>query len=214
MSTNLFIAVAGNIGTGKTTLTEMLAKHYGWRAYFEAVAENPYLADFYEDMERWSFPLQVYFLNHRYGVHSEITNGSATAIQDRSIYEDCHIFARNLHDSGKMQTRDYENYLELYEKLVALLTPPDLLLYLRKSTDCLLDQIARRGRSFEANMERKYIEDLNTHYEEWISSYNLGKVLVIDSDALDFVRSPADFDLIASKVLSAIDQQELFLPTV
>lgn len=214
MSSNLFIAVAGNIGTGKTTLTKKLAEHYGWRPYFEAVTDNPYLEDFYANMERWSFPLQVFFLNHRFRVHNEITSGSATSIQDRSIYEDCHIFARNLHDSGQMQTRDYHNYMALYEQMISFLPPPDLLLYLRKSTDRLMAQIEMRGRSFEANIERSYINDLNRYYDEWVEGYDRGRVLVIDTNDMDFVRFPTHFDLISKKVLEAIDQHELFLPSV
>ncbi len=214
MRSKLFIAVAGNIGTGKTTLTKMLSEHYGWRPYFEAVADNPYLEDFYADMKRWSFPLQVFFLNHRFRVHNEITSGNATSIQDRSIYEDNHIFARNLYDSGQMSKRDYENYTALYEQMISYLPPPDLLLYLRKSTDRLMEQIAQRGRSFEANIEKSYINDLNRYYDEWVGSYDRGRVLVIDTDDMDFVKFPTHFDLISRKVLAEIDQKELFLPSV
>lgn len=212
MSGKLFITIAGNIGTGKTTLTRMLADHYGWKPHFESVADNPYLKDFYDDMSRWSFPLQIYFLNHRYKVHREVGISSGSAIQDRSIYEDCHIFARNLVESGKMEQRDYLNYKDLYMEMIKHLPPPDLMIYLRKSLPKLVGQIKRRGRDFEQNIPEDYLGCLNRYYEEWIGGYDTGPLLVIDSDELDFVAKPEDFDLIARRILDKIDQRELFLP--
>jgi deoxyadenosine/deoxycytidine kinase len=207
----LFITIAGNIGTGKTTLTKMLADHYNWKAHFESVADNPYLEDFYGDMSRWSFPLQIYFLNHRFKTHREV-GGGGSAIQDRSIYEDCHIFARSLSESGKMEKRDYQTYQDLYAEMIKLLTPPDLMIYLRKSTPKLVSQIQMRGREYEKNMPKDYLESLNRYYEDWINNYKLGPLLVIDSDELDFVRKSEDFDFIARQILEKIDQKELFLP--
>lgn len=212
MSGKLFITIAGNIGTGKTTLTKMLADHYNWKPHFESVADNPYLKDFYEDMSRWSFPLQIYFLNHRFKTHREVGGANGSAIQDRSIYEDCHIFARSLSESGKMEKRDYQNYKDLYSEMIKLLPAPDLMIYLRKSTHKLVKQIELRGRDYEKNMPKDYLESLNRYYEEWIGSYKLGPLLVIDSDELDFVARPQDFDYIARQILEKIDQKELFLP--
>lgn len=212
MAAKLFITIAGNIGTGKTTLTRMLADHYGWKPHFESVADNPYLKDFYADMARWSFPLQVYFLNHRYKTHREVGNSGGSAIQDRSIYEDCHIFARNLFESGDMEERDYRNYLELYSEMIKHLNPPDLMIYLRKSVPKLVEQIQRRGRDFEQNIPLDYLTQLNRFYDDWISRYDTGKLLVIDSNELDFVAKPEHFDLIAKQILEKLDQRELFLP--
>ena len=212
MSGKLFIAIAGNIGTGKTTLTSMLANHYGWRPHFESVADNPYLKDFYADMSRWSFPLQIYFLNHRYKVHREVAAGTSSSIQDRSIYEDSHIFARNLFESGKMEERDYRNYQDLYNEMIKHLDPPDLMIYMRKSVDKLVEQIKRRGRDFELDMPVEYLSCLNRYYDEWIESYDNGKLLIIDSNDLDFVKHPEHFDHIAKQILEKLDQRELFLP--
>jgi deoxyadenosine/deoxycytidine kinase len=212
MSGKLFIAIAGNIGTGKTTLTKMLADHYGWKPHFESVSDNPYLKDFYSDMPRWSFPLQVYFLNHRFKTHKSVGESSYSAIQDRSIYEDCHIFARNLFESGKMEERDYRNYLDLYGEMIKYLPPPDLMIYLRKSVSKLEEQIKRRGSDFEQSIPVDYLKCLNGHYEEWIGSYKIGPLLVIDSNELDFVANPEHFDQIARKILEKLDQRELFLP--
>lgn len=212
MSGKLFITIAGNIGTGKTTLTRMLADHYSWKPHFESVADNPYLKDFYDDMARWSFPLQVYFLNHRYRVHREVTFSNSSSIQDRSIYEDCHIFARNLYESGKMEERDYRNYHDLYVEMIKHLTPPDLMIYIRKTVPRLVEQIKKRGRDFEQNIPVDYLTCLNRYYEEWIGKYKEGRLLVIDTDELDFVAHPEHFDLIAKQILEKIDQRELFLP--
>jgi deoxyadenosine/deoxycytidine kinase len=212
MSGKIFIAIAGNIGTGKTTLTNMLANHYGWKPHFESVADNPYLADFYKDMSRWSFPLQIYFLNHRYKVHREVSAGTSSSIQDRSIYEDSHIFARNLFESGKMEERDYRNYQDLYNEMIKHLDPPDLMIYMRKSVPRLVEQIQRRGRDFEKNIPVDYLECLNRYYDEWIAGYDNGKLLIIDSNELDFVAHPEHFDHIAKQILEKLDQKELFLP--
>ncbi len=212
MSGQLFITIAGNIGTGKTTLTRMLAEHYGWKPHFESVADNPYLKDFYADMARWSFPLQIYFLNHRYKTHREVGFANASAIQDRSIYEDCHIFARNLFESGKMEERDYRNYLDLYQEMIKHLRPPELMIYLRKSLPRLVNQIRQRGRDYEQSIPEDYLACLNRYYEDWIGGYQDGKLLIIDSDELDFVARPDDFDHIARQILEKLDQRELFTP--
>lgn len=212
MSGKLFITIAGNIGTGKTTLTSMLADHYGWKPHFESVTDNPYLKDFYDDMARWSFPLQIYFLNHRYKTHREVGFGTSSSIQDRSIYEDSHIFARNLFESGKMEERDYKNYLDLYNEMIKHLAPPDLMIYLRKSVPRLVDQIKKRGRDFEQKIPVDYLACLNKFYEDWIGNYKTGRLLIIDTDELDFVARPEDFDHIAKQILEKIDQRELFLP--
>jgi deoxyadenosine/deoxycytidine kinase len=189
----VFIAVAGNIGSGKSSLTTMLGKHFGWKPYFESVEDNPYLADFYGDMKRWSFHLQIYFLSHRFTNHKKIVESPEAVIQDRSIYEDAEIFARNLHEIGNMDNRDYENYVALYHVMMEYLRPPDLMIYLRATVDTLKKQIAKRGRSYEQSMKREYLEQLNRHYESWIVNYKLGPLLVIESDNLDFVHNEKDF---------------------
>ncbi len=210
-SQKIFIAIAGNIGTGKTTLTHLLSKRFGWEAHFEVVADNPYLADFYKDMARWSFPLQVFFLNHRFRAHERVTAGANSAIQDRSIYEDANIFARNLYEQGMMEERDYRNYLDLYQSMVEKLTPPDLVVYLKKSLPKLKSQIELRGRDFEKNIPDDYLANLNRYYDDWLESYDLGKKLVIESDELNFVKNSSDFDLICNKMMNALDQSDLFL---
>ncbi|MDE3056550.1 MAG: deoxynucleoside kinase [Bacteroidota bacterium] len=188
-----FVAVAGNIGSGKSSLTTMLSNKFGWKPYFESVEDNPYLADFYADMKRWSFHLQIYFLSHRFTSHKQIVESPESVIQDRSIYEDAEIFARNLHEIGNMDDRDYNNYVALYRVMMEYLQPPDLMIYLRANVDTLKTQIARRGRSFEQSISREYLEQLNRHYESWISDYTLGPLLVIESDTLDFVHDENDF---------------------
>jgi deoxyadenosine/deoxycytidine kinase len=207
----IFIAVAGNIGTGKTTLAQMLSNRFGWAAHFEAVAGNPYLADFYGDMNRWSFPLQIFFLNNRFRAHQTISQGSNSAIQDRSIYEDANIFARNLYEQGDMEERDYRNYLELYQTMVGFLNPPDLIIYLRKSLPRLQGQIVRRGRDYEKNIPETYLANLNRYYDDWMTSYDLGKKLIIDSDELDFVANSDDFNTITRRIISTLDQRDLFM---
>ena len=210
-SEKIFVAVAGNIGTGKTTLTNMLSARFGWEPHFEAVTNNPYLSDFYKDMPRWSFPLQIFFLNNRFKAHQSVTSGTNSAIQDRSIYEDANIFARNLYEQGMMEERDYNNYLELYQVMTGFLTPPDLVIYLRKSLPKLKERIAHRGRDFEQNIPDEYLINLNSYYDDWMDHYTLGKKLIIESDELDFLQKTEDFDTIAQKILSAIDQRDLFL---
>ncbi|MBN3582222.1 deoxynucleoside kinase [Algoriphagus aestuarii] len=196
----MHIAVSGNIGSGKTTLTEKLAKHYGWKAEFEAVDNNPYLPDFYEDMKRWAFHLQVYFLNSRFNQIKKIQENEYDFIQDRTIYEDAYIFAANLHKSGLMTDRDYENYRSLFESMIAHVKAPDLLIYLKADIPKLVGQIEKRGRSYETTMRIDYLKNLNQHYEEWIKSYKEGKLLIIDVNDLDFVENPADFSLVVEKV--------------
>ncbi|MFN7686078.1 MAG: deoxynucleoside kinase [Oligoflexia bacterium] len=210
-SQKIFIAIAGNIGTGKTTLTQMLSRRFGWTPHFECVAENPYLADFYSDMGRWSFPLQVFFLNHRFSAHQQVTQGTDSAIQDRSIYEDANIFARNLYEQGNMEERDYLNYLQLYQTMVGFLTPPDLVIYLKKSLPKLKERIALRGRDYEKAIPDQYLMNLNKYYDDWMLNYEDGKKLIIPSDDLDFLNNSKDFDHVCSLVLSALDQRDLFL---
>ena len=198
----MHIAVAGNIGSGKTTLTKMLAAHYGWKPRFESVDFNPYLADFYEDMERWSFNLQIYFLNKRFKDVVEISRSSDVIIQDRTIYEDARIFAPNLHAMGLMSTRDFENYSDLFDLMMSLVSPPDLLIYLRSSIPNLISQIQKRGREYEKSIRIDYITGLNDRYEEWIRGYK-GNLLVIDADNVKFGNRPEDFE----KVTNMIDAQ-------
>lgn len=207
----IFIAVAGNIGTGKTTLTQMLADHFKWEAHFESVSDNPYLVDFYGDMKRWSFPLQIYFMTHRTKAHHTITEGSNSAMQDRTIYEDANIFARNLFEQGLMEERDYLNYLEVYRVVTSALQPPDLMIYLRKSLPRLKEQILKRGRDYEQDMPADYLANLNRYYDDWIGKYDIGKKMVIESDELDFVSSPEDFKKICDQVLNSLEQRDLFL---
>ena len=210
-SQKIFVAVAGNIGTGKTTLTQMLADHFQWQPHFESVSDNPYLTDFYEDMKRWSFPLQIYFMTHRVNSHQVITDGLSSAIQDRTIYEDANIFARNLYEQKLLEERDYHNYLKVYQVVTSALQPPDLMIYLRKSLPRLKEQIKKRGRDYEQDMPADYLLNLNQFYDEWIQNYSLGKKLVIESDDLDFVANSQDFDAICKKVVESLDQQDLFL---
>jgi deoxyadenosine/deoxycytidine kinase len=199
-----FIAVAGNIGSGKSSLTTMLSQRFGWTPYYESVEDNPYLADFYGDMKRWSFHLQVYFLSHRFQTHKSIVEAEGSVIQDRSIYEDAEIFARNLHAIGNMDLRDYENYVALYKVMTAYLKPPDLMVYLRANIDTLVTQITKRGRSYEQSISRSYLEQLNSHYEQWIGQYSLGKLLVIESDDIDFVGNCSHFEAIEEKIKRAL----------
>ncbi len=191
---NVFIAVAGNIGSGKSSLTRLLGREKGWTPMFESVEDNPYLSDFYADMRRWSFQLQVYFLSNRFRSHKSITEGGRSVVLDRVIYEDAEIFARNLFEIGNMEERDYRNYIALYEVMTEYLHPPDLLIYLRANVDTLMRQIAQRGRDFEQSIKREYLEQLNRHYEAWIQRYTKGKLLVVESDDLDFVNSREDLD--------------------
>lgn len=194
------IAVAGNIGAGKTTLTEMLSKHYKWIPQFEDVDHNPYLYDFYEDMPRWSFNLQIYFLNGRLNQLVDINRGTETVVQDRTIYEDAHIFAPNLHAMGLMTNRDFENYKSLFELMESLVEAPDMLIYLRSSIPNLVSQIHKRGREYENSISIDYLSRLNERYEAWIHTYSKGKLLVIDVDNIDFVNNPEDLGMILNKI--------------
>ncbi|MGN1226974.1 MAG: deoxynucleoside kinase [Candidatus Cryptobacteroides sp.] len=198
----MHIAIAGNIGSGKTTLTKMLAAHYGWTPKFESVDFNPYLADFYEDMARWSFNLQIYFLNKRFKDVVDISRTDEVIIQDRTIYEDARIFAPNLHDMGLMSSRDFENYSDLFNLMMSLVGNPDLLIYLRSSIPNLVSQIQKRGREYEKGIRIDYLTGLNEKYEKWINSYD-GNLLVIDADHIKFGNNPEDF----SKVTDMIDAQ-------
>lgn len=194
------IAISGNIGSGKTTLAERLAKHYGWLPLYESVDHNPYLRDFYDDMHRWAFHLQIYFLNSRFNQVREIRASEKTIIQDRTIYEDAYIFAANLHKSGHINDRDYQNYLDLFHSMINFVEPPDLLIYLKADIPKLVQQIQRRNRDFEFNIKLEYLKNLNDHYEKWIGSYAHGKLLVIDMNPLDFVSRIEDFSYIVGKV--------------
>jgi len=196
----MHVAIAGNIGAGKTTLTKLLAKHYKWSPHYEDVDENPYLDDFYGAMERWSFNLQVYFLNSRFRQILEIRESGKNIIQDRTIYEDAHIFAPNLHGMGLMPNRDYKNYSSLFDLMERLVSPPDLLIYLRANIPTLVGQIHKRGRDYENSISIDYLSRLNERYEAWISTYNKGKLLIIDVDNLDFVDNPEDLGFVIDKI--------------
>ena len=196
----MHIAIAGNIGAGKTSLTELLAKHYAWEAHFEDVIDNPYLDDFYNHMERWSFNLQIYFLKSRFQQFLNIKNGEKTIVQDRTIYEDAHIFAPNLKSMGLMNQRDFKNYQELFELMESLIKGPDLLIYLRSSIPNLVNKIHKRGREFENSISIDYLSRLNERYEAWTSTYDKGKIIIIDVDDIDFVENKEDLNKIISKV--------------
>jgi deoxyadenosine/deoxycytidine kinase len=197
------VAIAGNIGAGKTTLTLMLAKHYKWIPQFEAIDDNPYLSDFYNDMQRWSFNLQVYFLNSRLRQLLEIQNSEHTVIQDRTIYEDAHIFAPNLHEMGLMSRRDFENYAQFFQTLKKMVNPPDLLIYVKASIPTLVDRIQKRGRDYEENIRLDYLKRLNEHYNNWIDKYTDGPLLVIESDNIFFDENEEDF----AGIIGRIDAQ-------
>lgn len=196
----MHIAIAGNIGSGKTTLTGMLAKHYGWEPQYESVDNNPYLASFYEDMQRWSFNLQIYFLNCRFRQVTEIRKKKKDIVQDRTIYEDAYIFAPNLHSMGLMPTRDFENYASLFELMSQFLQAPDLLIYLKADVSTLVAQIQKRGREYENSIRLDYLQHLNERYEEWISKYNSGKLLIIDVNTIKFGDVPEDFGIVIDKI--------------
>ena len=199
----MHIAVAGNIGAGKTTLTNLLAKHYKWEAQLEDVVDNPYLDDFYNQMERWSFNLQVYFLNSRFRQVLQIRQSGKDIIQDRTIYEDAHIFAPNLHAMGLMTNRDFENYKSLFNLMESLVKGPDVLIYLRSSIPNLVSQIHKRGRDYENSISIDYLSRLNERYEAWIHGYDKGKLLIIDVDKLNFVDNPEDL----GDVINTIDAE-------
>lgn len=194
------VAIAGNIGAGKTTLCSLLGKHYGWQIHYEDTTTNPYLSDFYNDMQRWSFNLQIYFLNSRYQQILKIRQGSETVIQDRTIYEDAFIFAPNLHDMGLMAQRDFDNYFDLFRTMSSQVKAPDLLIYLRADIATLVSHIQNRGREYEGSMSLDYLKRLNARYENWIQSYTDGKLLIIDTKNVDFQNNPEDFGQIINKV--------------
>lgn len=194
------IAICGNIGSGKTTLTEKLARHYAWTPLFESVEHNPYLRDFYEDMTKWAFHLQIYFLNSRFRQVNQIRESKRPTIQDRTIYEDAYIFAANLRQSGYMTPRDYRSYREIFDSMLEFVKPPDLLIYLKADIPKLVEQIEKRGRDFEYAIRIDYLRSLNAHYEEWINSYKLGKLLVIDANKIDFVGNVDDFAQVVSRI--------------
>ena len=197
------IAVAGNIGAGKTTLSTQLAKHYGWEVHYEDATENPYLRDFYNNMNRWSFNLQIYFLSSRYEQILDIRRGNKTVIQDRTIYEDAYIFAPNLHELGLMPTRDFENYLTLFKVMTRHVNAPDLLIYLRANMQTLVSHIQMRGREYEGNMSLDYLKRLNEKYESWIEEYSAGPLLIINADEVDFEKNPEDL----GEVINMVDSQ-------
>ena len=196
----MHVAIAGNIGAGKTTLTKLLAKHFNWEAQYEDVLENPYLEDFYNKMERWSFNLQIYFLNSRFRQILDIRESGKAIIQDRTIYEDAHIFAPNLHAMGLMTNRDYENYKSLFDLMESVVKGPDLLIYLRSSIPNLVSQIHKRGREYENSISIEYLSRLNERYEAWVHGYNKGNLLIIDVDNINFVDNPEDLGNIITRV--------------
>jgi deoxyadenosine/deoxycytidine kinase len=198
----VFVSIAGNIGSGKSSLTKLIADEFKWKPYYERVNDNPYLKDFYSDMKRWSFNLQVFFLSHRFKTHKEILKKKSSVIQDRSIYEDVEIFAKNLHLMGKMNKRDYDNYRKLFKEMISFLQPPDLLIYLRSSLPKLVRQIKLRGREFEKNLDENYLSRLNESYEDWINEYKSGECLIIESDKMDFVNREKDFNKIIKLIKS------------
>jgi len=196
----MHVAVAGNIGSGKTTLTTLLAKNFKWDPHFEDVDDNPYLNDFYEDMQRWSFNLQIYFLKNRFAQVAEIIKSKKKVVQDRTIYEDAYIFAPNLHAMGLMTTRDYRNYIDLFKLMEEFIQPPDLLIYLRGSVPSLVNQIQKRGRAYENTIRIDYLKRLNERYEAWISTYEQGKMLVVDIDELNFAENQEHLGMIVERV--------------
>lgn len=196
----MHIAIAGNIGSGKTTLTKLLAKNYGWEPHYEDVDDNPYLNDFYDDMQRWSFNLQIYFLNSRFNQILKIRQSGKKIIQDRTIYEDAYIFAPNLHSMGLMSTRDFENYFTLFNLMTSVIDPPELLIYLRSSVPNLVNQIQKRGREYENTIRLDYLKRLNERYEAWIETYSLGKLLIVDVDNINFLDRTEDLSMIINKI--------------
>jgi len=198
------VAIAGNIGAGKTTLAELLGKHFNWEVQYEDIENNPYLFDFYQDMPRWSFNLQVFFLNSRFKQLLKIRKSRRTIVQDRTIYEDAKIFAPNLHAMGLMSSRDFDNYSELFNTISSMVEPPDLMIYLRASIPALVERIQRRGREYEDNLRLDYLRRLNDFYEKWIKSYKDGKLLIIDVDNINFADNPEDLGEVINKVTAEL----------
>jgi deoxyadenosine/deoxycytidine kinase len=203
-----FVAIAGNVGVGKSTLTHLLADRLGWEPFYEAVDDNPYLADFYRDMRTWSFHSQIYFLSRRLRHHRQLLDHPKSVVQDRSVYEDAEIFACNLYKQGNMAERDYRSYRELYETLTQFLPPPDLVIYLRASVETLLKRIRMRGRDFEQDIDPNYLRQLNTLYEDWIARFTLSPVLIVPADDLDFVANGAHLDLIIEKMREKLEGKD------
>jgi len=199
-----YIAIAGNIGAGKTTLSTQLAKYFNWEVHYEDADNNPYLADFYNDMQRWAFNLQIYFLNSRYKQVLKIIEGENTVIQDRTIYEDAHIFAPNLHEMGLLSTRDFENYQDLFQTMASQIDAPDLLIYLQANIQTLVSRIHERGRDYEGSMSLDYLKKLNQRYEQWIKGYTHGKLLIINADEVDFINNPEDLGSVIDSVSSQL----------
>ncbi|MBK9272235.1 MAG: deoxynucleoside kinase [Saprospiraceae bacterium] len=194
------VGIAGNIGAGKTSLCIQLAKHYGWEVHYEDTDSNPYLNDFYYDMQRWSFNLQVYFLNSRFKQILDIQSGASTIIQDRTIYEDAHIFAPNLHEMGLMHQRDFENYFTLFKIMMSTIQPPDLLIFIKASIPTLVSRIQARGRDYEGNMSLDYLKKLNHRYDQWIEKYEESPMVIVDADKLDFINRPEDMGAIIEMI--------------
>ena len=199
-----FIVISGNIGSGKSSLTKILSEQLGWKAFYEVVEDNPYLEDFYNDMKKWSFHLQIFFLSKRFQHHQNIVRDPCSVVQDRSIYEDVDIFARNLYEQGFMSPRDYHNYRELFTIMVDFLSPPDLIIYLQASIDTLRRRISLRGRDYEKNISSGYLEQLNILYEKWVKGFTFCPILTIPTDTLDFVQSPEHLKMISQKILSKL----------
>jgi deoxyadenosine/deoxycytidine kinase len=209
-SNSLFVVIAGNIGCGKTTLTKKLSERLGWKPHYESVQDNPYLKDFYGNMDRWAFPLQVYFLNHRFNTHKFIESAGASCVQDRSIYEDANIFARALYDQGTLDERDYQNYRTLYDTMTPYLNPPTLMIFLRRSIPKLLERIQQRGRDYEQAIPVDYLTRLNNYYDDWYARYDLGKSLIVDTDELDFLENEEHFNRLVERIGNSIDQKDMF----
>jgi deoxyadenosine/deoxycytidine kinase len=211
-NTKVFVVIAGNIGCGKTTLTKKLSERLNWKPFYESVSDNPYLDDFYHNMPRWSFELQVYFLTHRFETHKLIEKSNFSAIQDRSIYEDANIFARALFEQGDLGRRDYENYIKLFETMTAHLDYPTVMVYLRRSVPKLLERIRSRGRGYEEKITVDYLKKLNGYYDDWYENYGQGKRIMIETDELDFLENEDHFNGLVNNIWDNLDQKDIFFP--